>query len=104
MTSPDTYNPADHTVDEVNAYLADADEAERTRVLDAERDGKARTGILGSTDADAAEGQTPVPEATRQAFAQGYLGHSPAREAADGAEDKGLSQRTPSVMNQGAGA
>lgn len=36
------FDPSDHTVDEVNAYLADADEAERQRVLDAEAAGKGR--------------------------------------------------------------
>jgi hypothetical protein len=42
------FNPVRHNVDEVQAYLADADEAERTRVLDAEkaRGDKARKTIV----------------------------------------------------------
>lgn len=40
------FDPADHKIEEVQAYLADADEAERDRVLAAERDGKARVTIL----------------------------------------------------------
>lgn len=40
------FQPAGHTVPEVLAYLADADEGERRRVLDAEAGGKARRGIL----------------------------------------------------------
>lgn len=42
----DQFDPSKHNVDEVNQYLADADEEERERVLAAERDGKARTSIL----------------------------------------------------------
>jgi hypothetical protein len=41
------YDPAAHSVPQVRAYLARADDAERTRVLDAERAGKARRGVLG---------------------------------------------------------
>lgn len=41
------YDPADHTVDEVNDYLASASDAERDRVLEAERGGEQRKGILG---------------------------------------------------------
>lgn len=40
------FDPNDKTVVEVNAYLDDADESERERVLDAERDGKARVSII----------------------------------------------------------
>lgn len=53
------YNPDDHTVDEVNEYLrnlgendefdGDAVDAERERVLAAERAGKGRVGITGGT-------------------------------------------------------
>lgn len=46
-SAPATYDPADHTVDEVNAYLANADDTERDRVLDDERNGKGRTSITG---------------------------------------------------------
>lgn len=41
------YDPANYTVDEVNTYLAEASPEERDRVLQAEREGKARKGILG---------------------------------------------------------
>ena len=40
-------DPADFTVDQVNAYLEEADEDEVDRVLEAERQGEARKGILG---------------------------------------------------------
>lgn len=41
------FDPADHSVPDVLAYLEGADDDERTRVLDAERAGKARVGVLG---------------------------------------------------------
>lgn len=41
------FDPSEHTVLEVNEYLNTADPAERARVLEAERAGKARKGILG---------------------------------------------------------
>jgi len=41
------FDPADHTVAEVNAHLEKADDDERERVLAAERAGQARKGILG---------------------------------------------------------
>lgn len=44
--APAQYDPSDHTVDEVNAYLANADDDERDRVLEAERSGKGRTSII----------------------------------------------------------
>lgn len=44
--SADLFDPADHTVAEVNEYLANATEEERTRVLSAEKDGKARTSLV----------------------------------------------------------
>ena len=41
------FDPADHTVDEVNAYLHEADEDEKMRVLDLERaSDNPRKGIL----------------------------------------------------------
>lgn len=39
------FDPSKHKVDEVNAYLADADEAERDRVLEAEQAGKDRATV-----------------------------------------------------------
>lgn len=40
------YDPAAHSVAEVQEYLASADEDEQLRVLEAEESGKARKGIL----------------------------------------------------------
>lgn len=45
-TGDNLFDPADHKIEEVQAYLADADDAERERVLASERDGKARVTIL----------------------------------------------------------
>ena len=44
----DQYDPSYHTVVQVNEYLATASPEERERVLEAERNGKARKGILES--------------------------------------------------------
>lgn len=47
---PEEFNPGDHTIDEVKAYLASRpldDETEYDRVLEAERTGKARQGLVG---------------------------------------------------------
>jgi hypothetical protein len=49
----DAFDPGDYTVEDVNQYLADLDDddagnAERERVLEAERRGKARVTILGA--------------------------------------------------------
>jgi hypothetical protein len=41
------FDPADHNIEEVEAYIASADATERERILAAEREGKARKGILG---------------------------------------------------------
>lgn len=43
----EAFAPGEHTVDEVNDYLTRAADDERERVLAAEADGKARTGIIG---------------------------------------------------------
>lgn len=40
------YNPAEHTVEEVLAYMADLDDEERASVLEAERLGKNRKGLV----------------------------------------------------------
>jgi hypothetical protein len=45
----DTFDPARHTVAEVNDYLAGAPDDERARVLDAERAGKNRATVAGNT-------------------------------------------------------
>lgn len=44
------FDPAEHTVAEVNAHLEKADADERARVLAAERDGQARKGILDNAE------------------------------------------------------
>jgi hypothetical protein len=44
------FDPADHTVDEVKAYLESADDDEVDRVLALEADGKARKGLLESDE------------------------------------------------------
>lgn len=49
-------DPGEHTVDEVTVHLETADDAERARVLEAERAGKARKTILGEDEAPAAVG------------------------------------------------
>lgn len=41
------FDPTGKTVAEVQAYLADADDAEIARVLDLERNGAARVSLLG---------------------------------------------------------
>lgn len=45
------YHPADHKVEDVLKYLAEADADERERVLALETAGKARNGILGFKEA-----------------------------------------------------
>ena len=46
------FDPAEHNIEEVNAYLATADEAEKARVraLEAKRKGGARKGIIAEGD------------------------------------------------------
>ena len=44
---PDPFDPSRHTIEQVNAYLEGVDDTERARVLEAERNGRARKGILG---------------------------------------------------------
>ena len=92
----ETYDPSDQTVDQVNEHLAtlDPEGDEHARILQAERDGKARVGILGD-EPDPEDAETPqgtdlkaetfseaaknVPVAEGEKYAQGYSGHSPAR-------------------------
>jgi hypothetical protein len=107
----DGYNPDEHTVDEVNAYLADADDTERQRVLSVEADGQNRKGIMegphaptdGSDEPDAGstKGQTFAEAAEAATPAEvGYLGTSPEAERT-GRTDKGLSQRNPAILRGG---
>jgi hypothetical protein len=44
----DLFDPEPHTVDEVNEYLTYATVEERDRVLELEKNGKARVGIVGA--------------------------------------------------------
>lgn len=58
---PDLFDPSEHTVDEVNAYLAEQHPDEVARVLADEEVGQARKGILSSrraTEVEALEPQT----------------------------------------------
>lgn len=45
--SAGAYDPGDYTVAQVNEHLDGADEAEKERILQAERDGQNRSGIVG---------------------------------------------------------
>lgn len=47
LATPAAFDPAAHSVAEVQDYLATADEAERDRVLAAESEGKGRSTLLG---------------------------------------------------------
>jgi hypothetical protein len=66
MAEHDQYDPTAYTVDEVNAYLASADDDERARVLQAERDradGKdPRVGILEGPENPAPADDQAGPE------------------------------------------
>jgi hypothetical protein len=42
-----SYDPSEYTVEQVNAHLDTVSEEEQSRILQAERDGKNRTGIVG---------------------------------------------------------
>jgi hypothetical protein len=48
------FEPADHTVEEVRAYLATADDTETKRVLEAEGEGKDRAGVHNAPEAQVA--------------------------------------------------
>lgn len=52
------FDPGEHTVAQVREHLAGADEAERERVLEAERAGKARASLIGSDESPA----SPEPD------------------------------------------
>ncbi|GAB2732737.1 hypothetical protein [Streptomyces bullii] len=53
----DGFDPAEHTVLQVIAYLAEADEQETARVLDAEAAGEKRKGLLERREEFLAEAQ-----------------------------------------------
>lgn len=104
-TTGQQFDPTTATVAQVQKHLETADDAERQRVLDAERSGQNRRGVLGdggAAQADADAGRTETPHATtfQDAAEVGFIGESPERERT-GAPDKGLSQANPAVMNQG---
>lgn len=88
------YDPADHTVEEVNDYLANADDAERERVLQAERDDKDRVGITGD-DADN-DGPDASPEATANAIVVQRPG-----TVDQAAADKDADRRNAELVEQG---
>ena len=86
-TEGTTYDPADHTVDEVNAYL-DENPDQREAVLAAEAEGENRKGIVegphstptegdGQTVTEAGEGAT---EPEGEAYQKGYHGFVPSRD------------------------
>lgn len=50
--SAEEFDPSKASVTEVNEYLEGADKTERERVLAAERNGKARRGILADTEGE----------------------------------------------------
>lgn len=103
MNDDGRFNPADHTVDEVQEYLNGADDDEKARVLDLERQGDARVGIIGheGDKATTTKAQTfSDAAAAAQPHEVGYTGFSPEAERT-GRRDKGLSQRNPAILNGG---
>ncbi|MYR37050.1 hypothetical protein GTX14_09880 [Streptomyces sp. SID4944] len=56
-TDPEAFDPAEHTVLQVIAHLAEADEEETARVLDAEASGEKRKGLLERRDEFLSEAQ-----------------------------------------------
>lgn len=49
------FDPSDHTVAEITAYIAEAEEEERTRVLNLEANGKNRAAFRDNTDTEGAK-------------------------------------------------
>lgn len=108
------FNPDEHTVDEINDYLATVDDDERERVLAAEREGQARKTVNGlhvaddTTTNEASTDETTTRASTFEQAADaatpdegdGRIGLSPEAERT-GRRDKGLSQGNPNVMNGG---
>lgn len=48
--TPAVFDPSEHSVEDVLAYLEGKDDAERDRVLAAEQAGKARKGLVGESN------------------------------------------------------
>lgn len=87
MTEGD--DPKDFDNDGVNAYLANASQEERARVLQAEADGKARVGILGGPyGTDQVGGGDDDPEAESQPTGTGASHQDGAPKALAKAADK----------------
>lgn len=62
--SSDPFDPSEHNVETVNAYLAAASPAERARVLDAEVKGRGRATVVGRwADGDEAPSGAEPPSA-----------------------------------------
>lgn len=74
-------DPKDFKVDEVEAYLANADEAEKSRVLEAEVQGKNRKGLVGDGEANA-DGTSETA----------FLGEEPVKVVPGGENDDGTPQ------------
>jgi hypothetical protein len=95
MTDQQQYDPNDYTVEQVNEYLATASDEEKARVLEAEKAGQGRVGIVGK-DEPQGDGTTPglntskadtvaeagekATEPEGEAYAKGYFGHVPSRD------------------------
>lgn len=98
------FNPSDHNVDDVNAYLETASDDERARVLQAETEGQSRKGILEGTHAvkvapEDQDGGAPKVTETKaatfkeaakaasepegEAYQKGYMGYAPSRDGKD---------------------
>lgn len=77
------FDPADHTVAEVEEYLTAADPDEFRRIYDAEAAGKERKGILALT----APQQTDETDETDETGAADTGGEETDDEAPEGAED-----------------
>lgn len=95
MAEQTEYDPNDHTVAEVQEHLAtlDPEGDEYAAVLQAERDGKNRVGIVG--DDETPQGETTTeggakspedsasPEPEGEAYKKGYHGFVPSRDGDD---------------------
>jgi hypothetical protein len=68
--SAGTFDPRQHTVSEVNDYLADQSDAEKARVIDAERSSQGRNGIVDGPHAKAAAAVPAVSAPVRGEIAE----------------------------------
>ena len=75
-TSTETeFDPAEHTVDEVNDHLQEADPAEVERVLQEEAAGKDRATVHAPSTPDAPEDQSDDAPDLEETFAYSPKGH-----------------------------